>query len=128
MIATLLNFSQRPELEAHAAIIADVRSAAARLNAEVMIVGAFARDLHLVYGLGINTGRATEDVDLALAISDWPAFGKIKEDLIGQAGSRRRASSHTAYGTARVHPSISCHSAVLKGFTGKLPGRPMARS
>lgn len=93
MTAILLNFSQRPDLQPLAEIIADVQSAATRASAEVMIIGALARDLHLAYGHGIATGRATEDVDLALAISDWTAFGNIKDDLI-------RTGSFTTSGVA----------------------------
>jgi predicted nucleotidyltransferase len=62
MTDILLNFSQRPDLQPLAEIIADVQAAAARANAQVMIIGACARDLHLAYGLGVNTGRATEVV------------------------------------------------------------------
>ncbi len=63
MTATLLDFSQRRELGLHARIVADVETAAAPLGISPLIVGAFARDLHLIYGHGIETQRQTEDID-----------------------------------------------------------------
>ena len=110
MTAILLNFSQRPDLQPLAEIIADVQSAAARAKAEVMIIGAFARDLHLTYGLGINTGRATEDVDLALAISDWTAFGNIKDDLIRTGSPPDGEIVMNVFGFREASTSVSCSS------------------
>jgi Transcriptional regulator, AbiEi antitoxin, Type IV TA system len=42
---TLLDFSQRRELTLHASIAAAIEAAAAPLGVEILIVGAFARDL-----------------------------------------------------------------------------------
>jgi predicted nucleotidyltransferase len=82
MTATLLDFSQRRELALHAAIVADVEAAATPLVIAPLIVGAFARDLHLVYGHGIETQRQTEDLDFALAVPDWAAFEALQKRLI----------------------------------------------
>lgn len=77
-----LDFSQRRELQLHAAIVADVQAAISPLGISALIVGAFARDLHLVYGYGIDTQRQTEDIDFAFAVSDWVAFESLRGRLI----------------------------------------------
>ncbi len=74
MTTTLLDFSQRPELALHGRIVADVVAVATPLGIELLIVGAFARDLHLIYGHGIEAQRQTEDLDFALAVPHWAAF------------------------------------------------------
>lgn len=39
-----------------------------------MLVGALARDVHLVEIAGVPSGRATIDVDVAVAVESWAAF------------------------------------------------------
>jgi predicted nucleotidyltransferase len=85
MTATLLDFSQRPDLGLHAEIIGDIAGVAEPLGIAPLIVGAFARDLHLLYGHGIETLRQTEDLDFALAVPDWSAFDALQERLIKTA-------------------------------------------
>ena len=68
MSDSLLDFSRRRELSFHAAAVADVETVAVSVGARVLIVGAFARDLHLLYRYAIATQRVTEDVDIALAV------------------------------------------------------------
>jgi predicted nucleotidyltransferase len=82
MTNTLLDFSLRPELALHARVLADVESAAAPLGVPLLIAGAFARDLHLLYAHGISTQRQTEDIDLALAVPDWATFTAVRERLL----------------------------------------------
>ncbi len=79
---TSLDFSQRRELALHAAVVADVEAAATTLGIRPLIVGAFARDLHLHYGHGIETQRETEDLDFALAVPNWAAFNALQKRLI----------------------------------------------
>jgi hypothetical protein len=67
MTNTLLDFSRRPELALHARVIADVEAAAAAVGIALLIAGAFARDLHLLYRHGINVQRKTEESTL-----HWP--------------------------------------------------------
>lgn len=78
----MLNFSQRNELGLHAIVIAEVQATAAALGLRPLIVGAFARDLHLVYAHGVPVERQTEDVDLALAVTDWSAFEQLRSRLV----------------------------------------------
>ena len=79
---TLLNFSLRPELELHARLVADVQVVATQLGIATLITGAFARDLHLWYGHGIEIQRETEDVDFAFALPSWDTFRVLRERLI----------------------------------------------
>lgn len=85
MTTTLLDFSRRSELALHADIVADVEAAAVPLGISALIVGAFARDLHLLYAHGIEPQRQTEDLDFALAVRNWSEFEALKQSLISSA-------------------------------------------
>ena len=82
MTNTLLDFTQRPELALHARVVADVDAVVAPLGVEILIAGAFARDLHLLHRHGIEVQRQTEDIDLAFALPDWSAFETLRQGLI----------------------------------------------
>lgn len=84
MRPTLLNVSHRAELRLHAEVAASLKSAATQAGAELLLVGAFARDLHLHYVHGIDIQRGTEDVDFAIAVRDWDTFDAIRAQLITQ--------------------------------------------
>lgn len=80
-------------------MIDDVQAVAATLNAPVLVAGAFARDLHLAYGLGVEVGRKTDDIDLALSVKDWPTFRAVRQRLID--GGRFRSLPGT--GPCLIH-------------------------
>ena len=80
------NFSQRPDLAWHAEVIGAVQSIAAARGIDALIAGAFARDLHLLYGYGIAPVRQTEDIDIALAVPSWQAFAELRQQLIADGG------------------------------------------
>ena len=82
MTQSSLDLSQQPELALHAEAIASVSRVADSLELDPLIVGAFARDIHLVYAHGIDTRRRTEDVDLALAVPNWAAFDSLQKGLV----------------------------------------------
>src|SRR4030067_1186523 len=46
------------------------------------VVGAFARDLVLKHGYGIEPRRKTGDIDLGVKVADWEQVEKLKESLI----------------------------------------------
>ncbi|HWP93533.1 MAG TPA: hypothetical protein VNN20_15175 [Thermodesulfobacteriota bacterium] len=46
------------------------------------IVGASARDMILSYGYGINTTRATVDIDIGIQVSSWEDYKKLSKDLV----------------------------------------------
>lgn len=66
----------------HASVVAAVGAIATPLGIEPLVTGAFARDLHLLYGHGIAPRRETEDLDLALAVPDWDAFAALRAGLL----------------------------------------------
>lgn len=78
----MLNFSQRPELSLHGEVAAGVAHALETRRIAGLVVGAFARDLHLHYGAGLRVDRGTEDIDFALLVQDWQAFATFRQDLI----------------------------------------------
>lgn len=47
------------------------------------MVGAPARDILLHGVFGLDTGRATQDVDLGVVVAAWPQFEAIKARLVG---------------------------------------------
>ena len=46
------------------------------------IVGASARDMILSHGYGINTTRATVDIDIGIQVSSWEDYKKLSNNLI----------------------------------------------
>lgn len=76
----MLDFSSRPELRHLAALAAAFRAGAG--DAPFFLAGATARDLLLHYAHGIDAGRDTRDVDIALMVSDWATFEALRSRLI----------------------------------------------
>jgi predicted nucleotidyltransferase len=68
------------------------------------VTGAMARDLLLYHVFGLETGRATLDVDLAVAVDSWPEFEAIKTHLI-QTGTviADKNRPHRLFYGASVH-------------------------
>ncbi|BBH66271.1 hypothetical protein ACTI_29560 [Actinoplanes sp. OR16] len=64
------------------AVVTELLATSTALDAaQIMIVGAHSRDIMqsaLGHGFGL---RATTDIDLGLAISNWPAYGELVEKL-----------------------------------------------
>jgi predicted nucleotidyltransferase len=64
------------------AILRQVDPVARALGVEYLVTGATARDILLVGVFGLETGRGTHDVDLAIAIDGWPAFEAMRTRLV----------------------------------------------
>jgi predicted nucleotidyltransferase len=62
-----------------------VDQACAQIGVEWMLVGALARDVHLIEIAGIIPSRATIDIDIAVAVGSWETFDAIKELLINSS-------------------------------------------
>jgi len=75
-----MDLTDRTELATLAELIGAARDAAP--GVEWLLVGAMARDLLLHYGHGIRVGRATEDVDLAIAVSDWEEYERVRRQML----------------------------------------------
>ena len=52
----------------------------------LLLVGAMARDLLLLYVHGIETVRATADLDIAIAVENWRQFEELRTRLIDAGG------------------------------------------
>lgn len=81
MTASSLDLSSRREL----GLLADLVQAIRRAKPDVrfLLVGAMARDLLLSFAHGIESRRATEDLDFAFAVDDWRAFAELRTALLG---------------------------------------------
>lgn len=77
---TLLDFSNKAEL----GYLADLARAFNGVAGDLpyYLVGATARDLLLEHAHGINPGRDTRDLDLAIMLADWKAFEQARLALI----------------------------------------------
>lgn len=76
----MLNFSNKPELRHLAALAAALRAEAG--DVPFFLAGATARDLLLHHAHGIEVGRDTRDVDIALMVEDWTTFESLRSRLI----------------------------------------------
>jgi predicted nucleotidyltransferase len=63
-------------------ILHQVDPVARALGIEYLGAGATARDILLVGVFGLETGRGTRDVDLAVAVDGWPAFEAMRTRLV----------------------------------------------
>lgn len=76
------DFSQRRELSLHAEVAAAVTTALGSIEVPGIVVGAFARDLHLHYGAGVPIQRGTQDIDFAFAVRSWDEFHALQRRLL----------------------------------------------
>ena len=63
-------------------IFAAVQALAQRLNYSHILVGARARDILMTHVFGIESRRATNDVDFAIATEDWAHFQLLRTALL----------------------------------------------
>ncbi len=91
-MSTLLNISGK--IEPHTvALFETVSRAMTDLNISYVVVGATARDIVLHYGHGAAVERATTDVDFAIQVSGWAAFGALKNKL-NEQGFKTTEAQH----------------------------------
>ena len=76
----MLDLADKKDLRPLAVLIRDLRAAAP--DTDVMLVGAMARDVHLLHAYGIELPRATTDIDIALAARNWAAFHELRDALL----------------------------------------------
>ena len=75
-----MDLSNHSELEYLGELIGAIHNAAP--EAKWLLVGAMARDLMTHYSHGIQAPRATEDVDLGVAVEDWNHFENVRRRLL----------------------------------------------
>jgi predicted nucleotidyltransferase len=79
-------FSVPPERRPDAGMLEVLRQVdriARALALDYFVVGAMARDILLAGVFGLSAGRATRDVDLAVAVEGWTQFEAVKARLVG---------------------------------------------
>jgi len=76
----VLDLSHKAELNRLTEVMADLRAAVPEVGP--LLVGAMARDVLLQHAHGIRPRRATEDIDLAIAVADWGAFATLRQALL----------------------------------------------
>lgn len=81
------------EVARHVAAVAET------MGLPYFIAGATARDLLLTGVFGVATGRATRDVDFAIAVESWEQFETLKRQLvtIGMFEASTRAEHRLVY-------------------------------
>ncbi len=67
---------------------------ASSLDIPFFVVGATARDVILSHGFGIDTGRATKDMDLGIRISKWNQFSQLLEALVSSGSFVKTRTIH----------------------------------
>lgn len=87
-----MDLTDRTELSHLADLVSAARSAAPQVD--WLLIGAMARDLLLHYSYGIRIFRATEDVDLALAVRDWEQYEAIRRRLLESGLFSMHAKPH----------------------------------
>jgi len=63
-------------------ILATVHAITQELGCDYLLVGATARDMLMTHVFGLDTRRATRDVDFAIALENWDQFQDLKTALI----------------------------------------------
>jgi predicted nucleotidyltransferase len=89
-----MDLSANTSLTGLAKAVATVQVATALSGSEVFITGAFARDLWLEFGHGLDTGRITQDVDFGITCASWQAFDRIAQELESQGLQRDPNRQH----------------------------------
>lgn len=65
-------------------VLEKVSHAFSRLGIKYFLAGAMARDILLTNVFDIPTGRATRDIDMAVAVESWEQFNEVKSLLVGE--------------------------------------------
>jgi predicted nucleotidyltransferase len=63
-------------------LIRTLDNVAKQLSIPYFVIGATARDILMEHVYGLETARATRDIDFAVAVSSWDEFDRLKTRLI----------------------------------------------
>jgi len=63
-------------------VLESITNVAASLTIPFFVIGATARDIVLGHGYGVEIMRATIDIDMAVQVSDWDPYLRLKDGLI----------------------------------------------
>jgi predicted nucleotidyltransferase len=79
-------------------ILASVRTITRQLDYSYLLIGASARDMLMSHVFGIESRRATHDVDFAIALADWDSFHLLKNALLESGDfAPAESSAHLLY-------------------------------
>src|SRR5262249_14264725 len=67
--------STDPDLMLLAVVLAELRAHADRCNADLLLIGAAARNVLIRHVTGSAPQRATADIDIAVAVGSWDQIG-----------------------------------------------------
>jgi predicted nucleotidyltransferase len=81
-LGTLSVARERPVAPIALDVLALVERVMRELRLDYFVTGAMARDVLLYHVFGLETGRATLDVDLAVAVDSWREFERVKARLV----------------------------------------------
>jgi predicted nucleotidyltransferase len=76
------------------AVIRALDQVTKQLNIAYFIIGATARDILMEHVYGLETTRATRDVDFAVAVSSWDEFDRLKTQLIASGEFAASENAH----------------------------------
>mgnify|MGYP001579383480 CR=1 FL=1 len=100
-MTTLSVKPDRPVDALTVAVSREIDSLARELKLPYFLAGAMARDIVLTNVYGIDIGRATRDVDFAVAVANWDQFNLVKRRLIetGRFNASNKAEQRVYYRT-----------------------------
>jgi len=87
----MLDLSDRRELAVMSSVIHALRRTGG--VADLLLVGAMARDLQLSFRYGIAVSRATRDMDFAVVVPDWSAFLHVRAALLATRDFKARGKA-----------------------------------
>lgn len=91
--------SDRPLDPLTLAVLREIDALGRKIGFPWFVAGATARDIVLTHVFGIRTGRATRDVDFAVAVESWAQFAALKDGLTatGDFEADRKAAQRLYY-------------------------------
>lgn len=120
----LFDLSAKLELQPLAEVVRPLQQEATKLEAQVFLMGAAARDVMLLHAYGIDTVRLTEDMDFGVMVRDWATFEALRDALLanGAFEARSKDATHKLWHKS-ANRWTSCRLVAWSGPTARWPGR-----
>lgn len=116
----------RPVDRTTVTLLRAIDNVARELGLPYVVAGAMARDIVLTNVFGIETARATQDVDFAVAVRDWEQFKIIQDRLIatGQFSPSEKIVQRIHYRSQKNTATYPVDIIPFRGVEG--PGHTVA--
>jgi predicted nucleotidyltransferase len=88
--------STEPDLMLLGVVLAELRVHAERCNADLLLIGAAARDILIRYVTGSAPQRATADIDIAVGVKSWDQVRELTQGLAATPGVPHKFTVHGA--------------------------------